>query len=350
MESIKIGKKQIGSFNNNCYIIAEIGSNFDGNLLQAKKLIKLAKKCGADAAKFQSFITEELIEPEGFKKKKSFQAKWQKNVVDVYKNAELPRKWHSILSTYAKKIGIDFFSSPWDFEAVDLLDKLNVPAFKIGSGDITYIEILKHVGRKNKPIFLATGSSTLKEVENAIKAIKSTGNSKIVLMHSVVNYPSKIEDANLKVLKTLNKKFNLPVGYSDHSPGILVAMASVALGGCVIEKHFTINKKSKGPDHPHSMEPQEFSELVTNVRMLEKALGNGEKKIVNDEKATKKIQRRGIWTSRKICKGEKFSKDNIKALRPYIEISASEYGRLINKKSKRTINSHKPIIKKDFKD
>jgi sialic acid synthase SpsE len=348
MQAIKIGKQIIGGQNHKCYIIAEIGSNFNGSLTQAKKLIKLAKKCGADAAKFQSFITEELIEAEGFKKKTSFQAKWKNNVVDVYKNAELPRKWHKELSTYAKKIGIDFFSSPWDFNAVDLLDELKVPAFKIGSGDITHIEILKYIGRKNKPIFLATGSSTLNEVKNAINAIKSTGNNKIVLMHSVVNYPSKIEDANLKVLETLNKKFNLPVGYSDHSPGVLVAIASVVMGGCVIEKHFTVNKKSKGPDHPHSMEPQEFTELVNNVRMLEKALGSGEKKMVKDEKLTKIIQRRGIWTSKTINKGKKFSKDNIKVLRPHIGISASEYELVINKKAKRTIKAHKPVGKNDF--
>jgi len=318
-----------------CYVIAEIGSNFDGSLMKAKKLIKLAKKCGADAAKFQSFKTEELLSRNGFERKSAFQSRWKKSVWQVYKDAELPRKWHKELNNYAKKIGIHFFTSPWDYDAVDLLKKLNVPVIKVGSGDITYLEILKKIGSLKKPIFLATGASTIKEVSDAIKAIKSTGNHKIILMHSVTQYPSPIEQANLNVLQTFMKNFRLNVGYSDHSPGSLVPLASVALGASVIEKHFSLNPKSKGPDHLHSMSPESFAKMVQEIRTLEKALGDGQKRIEKSEKETRIVQRRGIWTIKKIKKGEKFNDNNIKPLRPVKGMSASNYKRILGRKATR---------------
>jgi len=326
-----------------CYVIAEIGSNFDGSLMKAKKLIKLAKKCGADAAKFQSFKTEELLSRNGFERKSAFQSRWKKSVWQVYKDAELPRKWHKELNNYAKKIGIHFFTSPWDFDAVNLLKKLNVPAIKVGSGDITYLEILKKIGSLKKPIFLATGASTIKEVSDAIKAIKSTGNHKIILMHSVTQYPSPIEQANLNVLQTLMKKFRLNVGYSDHSPGSLVPLASVALGASVIEKHFSLNPKSKGPDHLHSMSPKSFAKMVQDIRTLEKALGDGQKRIEKSEKVTRIVQRRGIWTIKKIKKGEKFNNNNIKPLRPVKGVSASSYKEILGRKAARDFRPYESL-------
>lgn len=344
---IKIGNKIVGK-GYGCYIIAEIGSNFDGSLEKAKKLIKLAKDSGADAAKFQSFKTDELLSKGGFKKKTAFQTKWNKSVWEVYRDAELPREWHRELNKHAKKVGIHFFSSPWDFEAVDILDKLNVPAFKIGSGDITYHEILKYIASKDKPVLLATGASTIEEVNEAIKVIRKEGNEKIILLHSVVQYPSPIKDANLKVLNTLREKFQLNVGYSDHSPGSLIALGSVSLGACVIEKHFTINENLTGPDHPHSMDPKSFKEMVLNIRLLEVALGNGIKRIESSEKETRVIQRRGIWTIKSIRKGEYFTRDNIKALRPVNGLPASEYEKMIGKSAKRSYKSFEPIRLSDF--
>ena len=347
IKPIKIGKRLVGN-GHKCYVIAEIGSNFDGSLSQAKKLIKLAKSCGADAAKFQSFITEKLISKKGFEKKLAFQSKWKKSVWDVYEDAELPRVWHKELNKYAKKIGIDFFTSPWDFEAVDLLEKLNVPVIKVGSGDITYIEILKRIASTKKPILLSTGASTMKEVEQAVNVIKSTGNDKIILLHAVVQYPSPIEDANLKTLHVLREKFNLNVGYSDHSPGSLIALASVAMGACVIEKHFTIDSKLKGPDHPHSMIPRTFHEMVQNIRLLEKAMGDGLKTVKSSEEETRIIQRRGIWTITSIEKGEPFTLQNINALRPVLGIPASEYKKIIGKKAKKTYRPYTPLTLKDL--
>jgi len=347
MKTIKIGNKKIGE-KYDCYIIAEIGSNFDGSLTKAKKLMKLAKDSGADAAKFQSFKTELLLSKKGFDNKSAFQSHWKKSVWNTYKDAEFPRKWHKILNDYAKKINIDFFTSPWDFEAVDIIVNLDVPAIKIGSGDITYLEFLEYVGKTKKPILLATGASNMKEVEMAVKAIKSTGNDKIILMHSVTQYPSPIEESNLKAMVTLMKKFSLNVGYSDHSPGMLIPYASIMLGASVIEKHFTLDKNSVGPDHPHSMTPPEFKEMVKNIRNLKLALGNGIKKPVLSELETRIIQRRGLWTIKKIAKGELFTRNNTGVLRPHIGMSADKYKVVLGKKSKKELNTFVPIKKSYF--
>lgn len=347
MTRIKIGKKPIGH-GHPCYVIAEIGSNFDGKLSKAKRLIKLAKECGADCAKFQTFKTEKIISKRGFEKKSTFQSKWKKPVWDVYKEAEFPRQWISELSKYSKKIGIDFFSTPYDFEAVDLLEKFKVPAYKIGSGDITFLELLKYVARKNKPILLATGASTLQEVKNAISTIKSCKNNKIILLQSITQYPSPIHDANIRAMIELKNKFQCDVGYSDHTPGIIVPITSVALGACIIEKHFTDNKKNQGPDHPHSLNPKEFSEMVSQIRTVELVLGNPTKKVVKSEKETRIIQRRSIFTTKSIQKGEMFTKNNVECLRPFIGIPASDFSKILRKHAKRNLEPFTPILKSDF--
>ena len=219
-----------------------------------------------------------------------------------------------------------------------------MPAIKIGSGDITDIEFLKFVGKTKKPIFLATGASTMKEVKEAIKAIKSNGNNRIVLMQSITQYPSPIEEANLEVLTTYKKKFSLNVGYSDHSPGSLVMLSSVVLGSCVVEKHFTDNEKLKGPDHPHAMNPNQFAKMVNDIRLIESAKGDGIKKVEKSEKETRIIQRRSVFTITKIKKGQKFTRK----IRPFIGLPASEFGKIINKKAKRNLKEFIPITLKDF--
>jgi len=347
IKPIKVGKRWIG-ISYSCYVIAEIGSNFDGSLAKAKKLVKLAKNSGADAAKFQTFVTEKIISPKGFDRKSTFQRRWKKSVWEIYKKAEFPASWHKELSLYCKKIGVDFLSTPYYLDAVKLLVKLNVPAIKIGSGEITNLEFLKYVGKTNKPIFLATGASNMNEVRNAIKAIKSTGNKKIILMQTITQYPSPIEESNLKVLETFKRKFALNVGNSDHSLGVAVVLGSIALGACVIEKHFSDNPKLSGPDHPHSMSPKEFKEMVQQIRLVEKAMGNGIKKVELCEKETRIIQRRGIWTTKKILKGEKFTNENIQPLRPVLGIDVSKYKSLIGKKSKKTLSPFTPIINSHF--
>lgn len=347
MNIIKIGKKVVGE-NYPCYIIAEIGSNFDGSLKKAKRLIELAKKSGADCAKFQSFLTEKILSKTGFEKKVAFQSGWKEPVWEIYKKAELPRKWHKELAKHAKKVKIDFMSTPYDYEAVDLLDKICVPAFKIGSGDITYLEFLKYIAKKKKPVLLPTGASTVSEIQNAIKAIKSVKNNKIILLQSVTQYPSPLEDANILSMVSMKKKFGLNVGYSDHSPSIPVPIASVALGACVIEKHFTDNIENEGPDHPHSLDPYNFAKMVQRIREVEKALGDGLKKVERSERDTRIIQRRSIFTVKPIQKGERFTSENIKCLRPFIGLPASELSMVLKKRAKKDLKPYTAITTAHF--
>jgi N-acetylneuraminate synthase len=313
---IKIDNKWIGD-DCPCYVIAEIGSNFDGSIERAKKLIDLAKEAGADAVKFQCFKTEKIVSKEGFEGLKSgFQSKWDKPVCEVYRNAEFPRDWNKELFEYSKKKGITFFSSPYDKEAVDLLDKIGVPAMKIGSGDITWLEMLDYIARKGRPVILGTGASTLEEVEEAVNAIKATGNDKLILLQCVTNYPSSFDDANIRAMVMLREKFGTLVGYSDHTPGYIVPMGSVALGGCIIEKHFTDDKTRKGPDHPFAMDFEDLKLMVKNIRLLEKALGKPVKELYPEENETVILQRRCIRAKENIPKGKVITKDMLDVLRP----------------------------------
>jgi len=313
---IKIGNKFIGD-GCPCYTIAEIGSNFDGSLERAKKLIDLAKKAGADAVKFQCFKTEKTISQEGFEGLKSgFQAKWKKPVHEVYRNAEFPRDWNKELLEYSKKKNIIFFSSPYDKEAADVLDRIGVPAFKIGSGDITWTEMIKYIAKKGKPVILGTGASTMDEIKEAVDAIKSTGNKNIIILQCITNYPASFEHANIKAIPMMRKKFGTLVGYSDHTPGYIVPMGTVALGGCIVEKHFTDDKTREGPDHPFAMDFEDFKLMVDNIRLLEKALGKAVKEVYPEEKETVVLQRRCIRAKENIPKGMKITKEMLDVLRP----------------------------------
>jgi len=316
MKSIKLRERLIGE-NEQVYIIAEIGSNFDGSIKRAKKLIDLAKNCGADAVKFQCFTADKIISKEAFEGLRlGFQAKWSKPVYDIYKDAEFPREWHDELFNYANAKGINFLSTPYDKEAVDILDKLNISAFKIGSGDITWHEMLKYIAKKRKPIILSTGASTIAEVDEALKVIRSEGNEDIILLQCVTNYPAHFEYANVRAMKAMSEMFNVLVGYSDHTPGTVVPLGAVALGACIIEKHFTDDKARTGPDHPFAMEAKDFKDMVDKIRILKKALGSSAKKIYADEKKTIILQRRCLRASKDIPKGSKITEDMIDVLRP----------------------------------
>lgn len=316
MKRIKIGKRWVGE-KEPAYIIAEIGSNFDASIKRAKMLVDFAKDCGADAVKFQCFTADKIVSKEGFKKLKiGFQAGWEKSVYEVYKSAELPREWIEELLNYTSKKGLHFLSSPYDKEAVDILDEAGVPAFKIGSGDITWLEMLKYTARKGKPIILSTGASTIAEIDVALKAIKSEGNTDIILLQCVTNYSSHFESANIRAMKAMGESFDVLVGYSDHTPGIIVPLGAVSLGACVIEKHFTDDKNRTGPDHPFAMDVKEFKEMVDSIRTLEKALGSPVKDLYEEEKEAVILQRRCLRAAKDIPKGSKITEDLIEVLRP----------------------------------
>ncbi len=351
---ITIGNRKIGQ-GHPAYIIAEVGSNFDGSLERAKSLAMLAKECGADAYKIQNFLAPKIVSPSGFKNLQvAFQAKWQRPVVEVYKAAEFPREWVEELSEYCREIGIDFFSSPYDTEAVDLLEKIGVPAHKIGAGEIDNLDFLRYVAKTQKPVILSCGATTMEEITLAVEAIRSTGNDALMLLQCVTNYPSPVGDANLRAMVTLKDRFGVEVGYSDHtiSPaqggddplyGLTVPLGAVALGASLIEKHFTDDRTRSGPDHPFAMEPKEFKAMVSGIRAMEQALGDGVKKVEPSEEKTVIIQRRGLYATRDIKAGEKLSQDMFVLLRPAVGVRAGNATAVLSKKARRDISSGEPI-------
>lgn len=336
MRKIKINNRWIGE-GEPVYFIAEIGSNFDGSLKRAKKLIDLAKDCRADAVKFQCFSADKIISKETFDKMKvGFQSKWKKSVYEVYKGAEFPRDWHKELFGYINSKGLDFLSAPYDMEAVDILDDLGVSVFKVGSGDITWHEILSYIAQKKKPIILATGASTILEIEEALKIIRKEGNKDIVLLQCVTNYPSTFDSANIRAMKAMGEMFDVLVGYSDHTPGSIVPLGAVCLGGCVIEKHFTDDKTRPGPDHPFAMDGKDFKEMVDSVRTLERALGSPVKDLYEEESVTVILQRRCLRAANDIQKGSVLSESMIDVLRPSAQngLSPKYKNMIIGRKAK----------------
>ncbi len=348
-KEIKIGTRFIGQ-NHPVYLIAEIGANFDKSIDKAKRLIDAAKEAGADCAKFQTFSTNKIVSEGGFSrmKLKGIHGSWGRSISEVFKDAEFPHEWHQEIADYCNKVGIDFSTSPYDFEAVDLCVKLDVPFIKIGSGDINWLEMLDYIGRKGKPIILATGDATMSEIDEAVRTIEATGNREVVLMQCITNYPSKIESANVNVLKTYQSAFDILTGYSDHSPGPVVALASVVLGGCVIEKHFTLNKNDKGPDHPHSMNPEEFKLMVDYVREIERALGSSRKEVVAEEEETVFVQKRCLYAAKDLKKGQTVKSSDVDVLRPALGIPPKFKSIIIGKSLKNDVKQGQPIFWEDF--
>jgi len=350
-KTIMIGNKSIGS-EYPMYTIAEIGSNFDGSIERAKKLVDLAVDyCGADAVKFQSFKATDIVSKIGFLgRSDGFQSHWEKPVYEVYKDAEFPREWHQELFNYCKEKGSTFLSAPYDREAVDLLDELGVEAFKVGSGDITWLEMLEYIAHKDKPIILATGASTLSEVDAAVKTIKATGNKKLILLQCVTNYPSTFESANVNAMKAMGKMFDVEVGYSDHTPGSIVPLCARALGGCIIEKHFTDDKTRKGPDHSFAMDHHDFKEMVEDIRCLEKTLGSPHKTLYEEEAVTVDLQRRCVRAADNLGAGLILEAKHLVALRPAPEgtICPKYCSKLIGKKIKKSIARGAAIVWEDI--
>lgn len=348
-KEIRIGDKMIGD-TYPTYFIAEIGANFDGSIEKAKRLIDAAKKAGADCAKFQTFSTPRIVSEGGFShmQLKGIHGSWGRTVSDVFKDAEFPIAWHKEIADYCKVVGIDFSTSPYFKEAVDLCIDLDVPFIKIGSGDLTWLEMLDYIARKGKTVMLATGDATMAEIDEAVRTIEAAGNRDLVLMQCITNYPSKIESANVNVLKTYQSAFDVLTGYSDHAPGHVVALASVVIGGCVIEKHFTLNKHDKGPDHPHSMEPQDFKFMVDSIREAERAMGSTRKEVVAEEGETVYVQRRCLYAKQDIEKGHIMTAEDIDVLRPALGIPPKFKSVIIDKECKENIAKGQPLFWNNF--
>ena len=317
---LQIGNILIGD-NHPTWFIADIAANHDGSLERALHLIHLAAEAGADAAKFQNFRGPEIVSDYGFSHMNaqvSHQAKWKKSVTQVYDEASVPFEWTPILKEECDKVGITYFSSPYDFDAIDMLDPF-VPAYKIGSGDITWIEACLRMARKGKPVLLATGASTIGDVQRAVDAILPV-NPQLVLMQCNTNYTAadgNFDNIHLNVLKTYHQIWpELILGLSDHTHGHATVLGAVTLGARVVEKHFTDDNNREGPDHAFAMNPESWADMVQNTRQLERALGSANKFVADNEKQTVVVQRRCLRAARDIQAGETLTREMIAVLRP----------------------------------
>lgn len=316
MRGIEIAGRQVGP-GNPCFIIAEAGVNHNGSVEMATQLVDVAARVGASAVKFQTFKAECIVTPGAPKAGYQLETTgFSESQYEMLRRLELSPDAHRILISHCEEKGILFMSSPFDEESADFLDSVDVAAFKIPSPEITNLPFLEHVARKGRPMIISTGMATLGEVEAAVGAVHQAGNRKVALLHCVSVYPANPKDVNLRAMATMAGAFDVPVGYSDHTRGIEVALAAVALGACVIEKHFTLDRSLPGPDHRASLEPSELKALVRGIRIVEEALGHGRKEPVSSEAHTAAVARKSLVAARNIPAGMILTKELIAIKRP----------------------------------
>lgn len=332
---IKIGNRTI-SENSSVFIIAEIGINHNGSVTIAKELINYAKKYGADAVKFQTYKTELFINK-----------KYAPDQYELLKKYELSFEDFAKLKEFADKRGIIFLSTPFDFESVDFLIKLKVPAIKIASSELTNIYFLKYIARKRLPLIISTGMSSYKEIKKMYKIISNI-NKKLILLYCVSEYPLIPENANMRAITFLQKRFKTIIGFSDHSEGFLLDIIATALGAKVIEKHFTLDRNMEGPDHRFSLTPSEMKEMIRNVRLTEISLGNETRNITKNEQKIKRFALKGIYAKEDILPGERLTLNKILLQRPLKDISASELEKILGKKLIKKIKKNRYISKKNY--
>ncbi|MDQ0285616.1 N-acetylneuraminate synthase/N,N'-diacetyllegionaminate synthase [Desulfofundulus luciae] len=303
---------------NGVFIIAEAGVNHNGDLETAKRLVDAAVVAGADAVKFQTFVPEEVVT--GSAEKASYQKAnmpgGQETQLDMIRRLALSKEDFRTLKAYCDRAGIMFLSTPYDYYSVDFLDELGVPLFKIPSGELVNDRFLRYVAARGKPLIISTGMAMLGEVEEAVEVVQDAGVREITLLHCTSAYPASYEEVNLRAMVTLRQAFGLPVGYSDHTPGTEVAVAAVALGARVIEKHFTLSRNMEGPDHKASLEPDELAAMVRSIRNVERALGDGRKRPSPGEQDVMRAARRSLVAAVDIAAGEIITPDKLTVKRP----------------------------------
>lgn len=318
------------------FIIAEAGVNHNGSIEIAKRLIEEAAKAGANAVKFQSFRAEKLVTKNA--QKASYQKETTGNEEGQYemiKRLELDYHKHEELMDYAKEKGILFLSSPFDLESIDLLERLGLEIFKIPSGEITNYPYLVKIASLRKKIILSTGMANLSEIEDALEVLQKHGAKDITVLHCNTEYPTPMEDVNLSAMLTIRDAFKVPVGYSDHTEGVEIPIAAVAIGAKVIEKHFTLDKLMEGPDHRASLEPKELQAMVAAIRNIEQAMGNGKKTPSDSEKKNKAVVRKSIVAARNIREGELLTEENLTVKRPAGGLSPMRWREVLSQVAKR---------------
>ncbi|QQG42906.1 MAG: N-acetylneuraminate synthase [Candidatus Giovannonibacteria bacterium] len=338
------------NYGNPPFIIAEAGVNHNGDFDLALKLIDAASNAGADAVKFQTFRAEQVVTGAG--KMADYQKKnigAEESQLEMLRKLELKEDWYPALIKRAKEKGIIFLSTPHGgFQSVDLLESYDVPAFKFGSGDLANTPLLEYAARLGKPMLISTGMSNLEDVKEAVDAIKKAGNDQILVFHCTTDYPLSSEDVNLRAMQTLMKELGGLVGYSDHTVGPQAAIAAVALGACMIEKHFTLDRKMKGPDHIASTEPKEFQEMVAMLKQVPLMMGSGVKELLPAERQYVTVARKSIVAACDIKKGEKFTRENLDIRRPGTGMPPKYLNQIIGKTAKSGIPAETLISEEMF--
>lgn len=332
-----------------CYIIAEAGSNHDGDESRAFEIIRLAAAAGADAVKFQLFMADRIaarIDVPEARLDNQF-AKFGKTVYDLYKDMELPHAWLKELKACCDENKIDFLATPFDEKSADKLVEAGVSAIKIASFEITHIPLLKHAGRLGLPVILSTGMADLAEIAEAIKTVSEAGEDRIAILHCGIEYPAPLNSINLRCLETLRISFNRPVGYSDHTKGIVVPVAAVALGAVIFEKHVTL-ADGKSPDHDFAMNMEKFAGMVNAIRQCEMALGDSIKKVQEGERKHLLRGRRSLFVVKDVKEGDVFDRENLAVLRPGIGLPPVLYEEILGKKASRDINAPAALKEGDW--
>lgn len=340
--NVKIGSHMIGD-GYPTYIIAEMSANHAGDLEYAKQIIKEAKACGADCIKIQTYTPDTMTIDCNNKYFQIEEGTWKgENLYHLYEKAYTPWEWQKELKEEANRVGLDFFSTPFDKTSVDFLESIDCEFYKIASFELIDIPLIKYIASKGKPIIISTGMGSLEEIHEAVAAIKNEGNKDIILLKCSSAYPAVTSDMNLKTITNMKEIFHIPVGLSDHSMGSVGAITAVALGANVIEKHFCLSRKIKNPDSSFSMEPEEFKSMVSDIRCTEKAIGGISYQVTDDEKDNLKF-RRSIFVTKDMKKGDRLTEDNIKIIRPSFGIEPKYYDDVLGKTVLKDISRGTPL-------
>lgn len=340
--SISINDRKIGD-KEKVFIVAELSANHNQEYDRAVETIKAMKDVGADAVKLQTYTPDTLTidsRNEMFLKKDGL---WKgKTLYEIYSKAYTPWEWQPKLKKIANDLGMDLFSTPFDHTAVDFLEKMDVPCYKIASFELVDIPLLRKIAQTGKPIIMSTGMATLAEIDEAVRAIREAGGNQLALLKCTSAYPAPPDEMNLRTISHLAEAFGVPVGLSDHTLGIAVSVAAVALGACIIEKHFTLSRKDPGPDNAFSLEPHEFKEMVNAIRTVEKALGKVSYEIKGKQKESRMF-RRSLFVVNDMKKGEKFTEKNVRSIRPGYGLHTRHIDQIIGRKAKVFIKKGIPL-------
>lgn len=348
---ITIGERPVGP-GHPTYIIAEAGANHDRDLGTALELIEVAAAAGADAVKFQTYTASGLYSrrtPRMSYLEEGGLLEDQESVWDLISRVEMPWEWHDDLAAKARAVGIDFLSTPFEEAAVDVLDGVGVPAYKIASYEVTHLPLIERCARTGKPILLSTGMASMGDIERALDVINATGNDQVAVMHCAINYPPAFADLNMRALGTLSSAFQVPVGWSDHTLGHTADVVAVALGATVIEKHFTLDRSRPGPDHPFALEPDELTAMVVAIREAELALGSSVKRVTEAEGEMFRLGRRSLVAARPIGEGQRVAREDLAVKRPGFGIPVHELDIAVGHRAQRAIEPDEVLTWEDLR-